>query len=84
MSILMGIMLCCSMATLRGRPVGSLGAGEGSDSGYGARQLDEQMREFISAEITCNILDQTPMIFGMVKEGITEILDEILGAFRTE
>ena len=64
--------------------VGSLGAGEGSGSGSGAGQLDEQTREFISSEVTRNILDQTPMIFGSAKEGILEHLDEKLGAFRTE
>ena len=42
------------------------------------------MREFISSEITFNIIDQTPVIFGRVKEGILEILDERLGTFRTE
>ena len=42
------------------------------------------MREFISTEIICSILDQTPVIFGAVKEGILEILDERLGAFRAE
>mgnify|MGYP001550121524 CR=1 FL=1 len=30
------------------------------------------------------MLDQTPVIFGTVKEGILEILGERLGAFRTE
>ena len=42
------------------------------------------MREFVSAEVTWTILDQTPVIFGTVKEGILESLDERLGAFRTE
>ena len=72
------------MVTLRERPAGGLGAGEGSGSGSGAEQLEERMRELISAEVTRSILDQTPVIFGMLKEGILEILDERLGAFRTE
>ena len=42
------------------------------------------MKEFISAKIKHSILDQTPVIFGSVKEGILEILDERLGAFRDE
>ena len=42
------------------------------------------MREFISAEITRNILGQTPVIFGTIKEGILEVSNERLGAFRTE
>ena len=61
------------MVTLRERPVGGSGAGEGSGSGSGAEQLEERMRELISAEVTRSILDQTPVIFGMLKEGILEI-----------
>ena len=72
------------MVTLRTRLVGSSGAGEGSGSGYGAGQLGDQMKEFILSKIICSIMDQTPMIFGTVKEGILEILDETLGAFHTK
>ena len=72
------------MVTLRERPVGGSSAGEGSGLGSGAEQLEERMRELISVEVMRSILDQTPMIFGMVKEGILEILHERLGAFRTE
>lgn len=36
------------------------------------------------SEIMRNILEQTPVIFGTVKEGILEILDERLSAFRFE
>ena len=68
MSILMVVMVCCSMVTLRGRPVGSSGAREGSGSGSEVGQFDEQMRELISTKITHSILDQTPVIFGTVKE----------------
>ena len=32
--------------------------------------------------INHGILEQTPVIFGSVKEGILEIMDERLGAFR--
>ena len=84
MSILIDVMLYCSMVTLRGRPVGSSGAGEGSASGSRASQLGEQMTKFISAEITRSILDQTPLIFGTVKEGILELLDSRLKDFRVE
>ena len=73
------------MVVLRPRPADdSSGVGEGSGSDSGAEQLDEQTREFISSEITCNILDQTLVIFGMIKEGILELLDERLSAFRTK
>lgn len=56
----------------------------GGDSclGAGAESIDEHMREFISLEITCVILEKTPMIFSMVMEGIVELLDEHLGDFR--
>ena len=40
------------------------------------------MREFISAEITHNIIDQNVVIFGMVNERILEILgDHVGGAY---
>ena len=42
------------------------------------------MREFISSDIIRNILEQTLMIFGTVKEDILEILDERLGTFCYE
>ena len=42
------------------------------------------MQDFISSEITRSILEQTLMIFGSVKEGILEILDERLGSFCAE
>ena len=69
------------MVTLCSRPANTSGIGEGSGSGSGAKQLDEQTREFISSEITRNILDHTLVIFGLVKEGILEILNERLHAF---
>ena len=36
------------------------------------------------SEITHGILEQTLVMFGTIKEGIVELLDEHLGAFRTE
>ena len=72
------------MTTSQDGPVDGSGVREGSGSGLGIEQLKERMREIVSAEITCDILDQTPMIFGTVKEGILEILDERLGAFCIE
>ena len=58
--------------------VSGSGVGDGSGSGSRAWIMDYQMREFISFEITCNILEQTHKIFGAIKEGIMEILDERL------
>ena len=70
------------MVTLRELPVSSSGVEEGSGSGSRSGQLDEQMRDFISAEIMRNIIDQTPVIFGSVREAIMELLDSSLEAFR--
>ena len=71
------------MVTLREIPVSSSGAMEGSGSGSRAGQLDVQMRDFISAEIMRNIIDQTPVIFGSIKEAIVELIDNHPKAFRT-
>ena len=62
------------------------GSCPGQGSGLGSRvgPLDDWMRELISSEITRIILDQTPMIFGTIKEGIMENLDERIGAFHTQ
>ena len=59
------------------------GGGSGSSSGAGActEPIDEQMQEFASSNITRGILEQTIVIFGMVK---VEILDERLGVFRAK
>ena len=70
------------MVTLRELPVSSSGVEEGSGSGFRAGQLDDQMRDFISAEIMRNIIDQTPVIFGSVREAIVELMDSHLEAFK--
>ena len=72
------------MVVMRGRAAGSSSIGEGSGSGSGVGQLDDETRGFISAEIMRNIREQTPFIFGSVKEGILEILDDRLSAFLAE
>lgn len=61
---------------------GGLGFGLGSSPSIEPDY--ERIREFISLEVTHSVLDQTPMIFGVVKEGITKLLDGHLGAFRAE
>ena len=68
------------MTTQEGGPV----FGSGSGSGVGIELISEQMWEFISSEITRGILEQTLVIFGSIKEGILEILDERFGTFPTE
>ena len=72
------------MVTLRGRPVRDSSVGEDSGSGFGVGQLDDQTQEFISSEITRNILEQAHVIFGMIKEDIMEVLDEHLDSFHSE
>lgn len=42
------------------------------------------MQELISSEITGGILEQTDVIFGMIKDGIMELLDEHMCIFRTK
>ena len=69
---------------LRGRPASRYGVGEASVLGSGAEQLDDQTHEFILSEITRNILEQTPVIFGTIKEGIMELVEERFGYFRSE
>ena len=60
------------------------GSGSSSSLGFGSRQLDQQMREFISSMINRNILEHTPVIFGTIKEGIMEVLEERLGSIHFE
>ena len=60
------------------------GSGSGSGSGAGTEPLDERMWGFISSEITCCVLDQISMIFGSVKEGILEIMEERQEVYHSE
>lgn len=47
-----------------------------SSSGSGAKPIDVGVREFIAYEIMQGILDATPMLFKLIKEGIVELLEE--------
>ena len=40
-----------------------------------SESIDERLRELIAAEVTCDILDATPVIFNTIKEGILEAMD---------
>lgn len=60
------------------------GPGEGTSLVFGAGSLDDQIREFILSKIICNILEQSLIICSLIKEKIIELMDERLGAFRTE
>ena len=71
------------MVVLLLRPaVGS--SGEGSGSGSGSEPVDEGLRGFIASEITRAILESTPIIFGSIKEGILELMEDRLRAFRSD
>ena len=73
-----------SMVTLRERPVGGSGSGSGSGSGAGSEPVDDGLREFIASEITRGILEATPVIFRSIKEGIIELMEDRLRAFRSD
>ena len=64
------------------------GSGSGSASGAGSGDtpdmIDERLCELIAVEVTRGIPDATPIIFGMIKEGMMEIMEERLKAFRVE
>ena len=77
------VITYCRMVVLCPRPeVGS--SGEGSGSGSGSEPVDERLHEFIAFEITRGILDATPVIFGSIKEGIVELMEDRLRAFRSD
>lgn len=56
--------------------------GLGPGSCYGVESIKEMIHEFIAPEITRDILDATPVIFRIIKEGIMEFLDDHLCAFQ--
>ena len=58
------------------------GSGSRSGSGDTTKTIDERLRELIAVEVTRGILDATPMIFGTIKEGMMDILEERLRSFR--
>ena len=60
------------------------GSGSRSGSGSGAEPVDEGLREFIAFEITRGFLKVTPVIFGSIKEGIIELMEDRLRAFRSD
>ena len=73
----------CRMVVLRPRLAVS-SSGEGSSSGLVSEPLDERLREFIASEITRGILESTPIIFGSIKEGIVELMEDRLRVLRSD
>ena len=45
-------------------------------SGSSVEPVDERLRELIATEVTPDILDATPVIFGTIKEGILDLMEE--------
>ena len=66
--VLISVCLIFSMV------VSTCGGGSGSSSGVGTELVNERMQEFISLEITHGILEQNPVIFSSIKEGIMEVM----------
>lgn len=60
------------------------GSGSGCSSSTDVGPIDESIPKFITSEIACDILDATPVMFGMIKEEIMELMDERLRTFREE
>ena len=67
---------------------GTEGSGSGSISRVGpgntTNVIDERLHELIAAKVTKGILNATPVIFGTFNEGMMEIMEERLRAFRAE
>ena len=77
-------MFCFRMVVTRHKAGGSRfgsGLGSASGSGTGSEPVDDGLREFIASEITRGILEAIPVIFGSIKEGIIELMEEHLRAF---
>lgn len=72
-------MVCFSMV-MRRHEAGGLGFGFGTSS----ESIDDGMQEFISSEITRGIIDANSMIFGSIKEGIMELMEDRLKAFKSD
>ena len=47
-----------------------MGSGSGVGSGDTTEVIGEMLRELIAVEVTRGTLDTTPVIFGMIKEGM--------------
>ena len=61
---------------------GARGSWSGSFSGFGAKLIDKGLREFIASEVTRGILNATLVMFGSIKEGIIELIEDRLRIFR--
>lgn len=57
------------------------GSGPGSGSDNDTEPIDERLCKSIAAVVTRGILNATPVIFGTIKEGMMEIVEERLKSF---
>ena len=73
LKLLYQLFLCCIFSLRKVRATRG-----GSGSGSGVEPIDVRLRELITTEVTRDILDVTSTIFGTVKEGIMDIMEERL------
>ena len=59
------------------------GSGYRSSSGTGTKPIVEGLWKFIVSEITRGILDATSVMFGSIKEGIIEMMEDRLHIFKS-
>ena len=52
--------------------------------GDGTEPINERLRELIAVEVTRGIVTATPVIFGIFKEAMMEIMEERLRSFKAE
>lgn len=56
----------------------------GLGSGSGVELIDERIRKLITSKVTRSNLDETSTMFGTIKKGIMELLDDRLRDFHVE
>ena len=63
---------------------GAWGSGSRPGSGTSTEPIDKRLSEFIASEVTRGILNATPMMFGLIKEGIIELMEDCLRIFTAD
>lgn len=63
---------------------GAGGSRSGSGSSSGTEHIYEGLREFIASDIMHGILDVSFVMFGTIKEGIVEMIEECFRAYGVE
>lgn len=70
--------MCFGMAVTR------QGCGSGSSSRSNSKPGDAELRELLVVELLKVILEDMPEMFGKVKEGLIEMMDERIQTLRAE